>query len=352
MSMDRRSLVGALALSAPAVAASGSAAFAQTTNIRMATSWSGGVHLEVFAKGFAKQVEELTQGKVRIQVFPAGTIGSPLKVTEAVQKKIAQAGHHWCGYDWGIDKASVLFGGYAGSPGAEAFLHWVYEGGMAELWAEWRMEKFGVVAMPCGAHSDEIHMHSRKPVRTVDDLKGLKWRTSGAAAEIAASMGASTVILSGGEVYQALERGLVDAIEWATPSINYPFGFQRISKYAVLPGVHQPIGIQEVQFSRDVWNGFDDRTKMLIQFAAKKTTLDSWVHVNYDDAGALEKFRADGVEFVRVDDSYIEAWRKATAEWTDKQAETGGPWFKKVLDHQRAFEARWNLARQYRTELR
>ena len=348
--MDRRALVGALALSAPAIAASGTA-MAQTTTIRMATSWSGGVHLEVFARGFAREVEQLTQGRVRIQVFPAGTIGSPLKVTEAVQKKIAQAGHHWCGYDWGLDKASVIFGGYAGSPGAEAFLHWMYEGGAAKLWAEWRMEKFGVVAMPCGAHSDEIHMHSRKPVRTVADLQGLKWRTSGAAAEIAASLGASTVILSGGEVYQALERGLVDAIEWATPSINYPFGFQRISKYAVLPGVHQPIGIQEVIFAKDVWDGFDARTKSLIELAARKTTLDSWLQVNYQDTEALEKFRADGVEFIRVDDSYIEAWRKATQEWTERQVEGGGAWFKKALDSQRAFEARWNMAKAYRTEL-
>ncbi len=346
----RRILAGGALLAAPAVVGVNPAT-AQTT-LRMATSWSGGVHLEVFARGFAKEVETLTEGKVRIQVFPAGTIGSPLKVTEAVQKKIAQCGHHWPGYDWGIDKASVLFGGYAGSPGAEAFLHWLYAGGAAEQWAEWRLEKFGVVAMPCGAHSDEIHMHARKPVRTIADLQGLKWRTSGAAAEIAAAMGASTVILPGGEVYQALERGLVDAIEWATPSINYPFGFHKISKYVMLPGVHQPIGVQECIFARDVWERFDARTRALIALAARKTTLDSWIQVNYQDAEALAKFRAEGVEIVRLDDSYIEAWRKATLEWTDRQAEAAGPWFKKALDHQRAFEARWDNSRAYRTELR
>ncbi len=350
--MSRRSFIGG-ALAAPVVAtAVNGRAVAQTTTIRMATSWSGGVHLETFARGFAREAEQLTQGRVRIQVFPAGTIGSPLKVTETVQKKIAQAGHHWCGYDWGLDKTSVLFGGYAGSPGAEAFLHWMYEGGAAKLWAEWRLEKFNVVAMPCGVHSDEIHMHSRKPVRTVADLQGLKFRTSGAAAEIAASLGASTVILAGGEVYQALERGVVDAIEWATPSINYPFGFQRISKFAMLPGVHQPVGFQEVIFAKDVWEGFDARTKTMLEIAARKTTLDSWLQVNYQDTEALEKFRADGVEFVRLDDSYIEAWNKATREWTDKQVESGGPWFKRVLDHQRAFQARWNAAKSYRTELR
>lgn len=349
--MERRSFVrGGAVLGAPALV--GISPAAAQTSLRMATSWSGGVHLETFAKGFAREVETLTRGKVKFQVFPAGTIGSPLKVTEAVQKRIAPAGHHWSGYDWGIDKTSVLFGGYAGSPGVEAFMHWLYEAGGLQLWREWRMEKFGVVAMPCGAHSDEIHMHSSKPVRTVADLQGLKWRTSGAAAEIAASLGASTVILSGGEVYQALERGLVDAIEWATPAINYPFGFQRISKYAMLPGVHQPFGLQECLFSRQTWEGFDPETRAMIEVAARNTTLDSWMKVNYEDTAAIQKFKADGVEFIRVEDSYVEAWRKATREWTDRQAEAAGPWFKKVLEHQRAFEERWAASRAYRTELR
>ena len=180
--------------------------------IRMATAWSGGPHLELFAKGFASKVEKLTGGKVRFQVFAGGTIGSPLKITETVQKKIAPAGHTWSGYDLGVDKTSVLFGGYPGTPGAEGLLHWLYNGGGAELWEQWRMEKFGIVGMPCGGHSDEIHMHSKKPVRKIEDIKGLKWRTSGAAAEIGASLGASTVILAGGDVYPALEHDLVAAI--------------------------------------------------------------------------------------------------------------------------------------------
>ena len=193
-------------------------------NIRTATSWPGGVHLEQFAQGFSKQVDSITGGKVKFQVFPAGTIGSPLKITELVQKKVAQAGHSWPGYDWGLDKTAAIFGGYVGSPPAEALLHWIYVGGGIELWRQWRMEKFNVVALPCGSHSDEIHMHSRKPIRTLEDLKGLKLRTSGAWAEIANNLGASTVILPGGEVYPALERGVVDAIEWATPGINIGLG--------------------------------------------------------------------------------------------------------------------------------
>ena len=87
---------------------------AAAQSVRMATSWAG-PHFDVMAKGFASNVDLLTSGKVKVEVFPAGTIGSALKVTETVQKKVAQAGHHWSGYDYGLDKTSVLFGGYAGS---------------------------------------------------------------------------------------------------------------------------------------------------------------------------------------------------------------------------------------------
>src|SRR5262245_35210505 len=149
----------AIAGAAMAFASVGEPASAQQT-IRTATSWPGGPHIERFAQGFAKQAEALTGGKLKFQIFPAGTIGSPLKITETVQKKVAPAGHSWPGYDWGIDKAAAIFGGYVGSPPAEALLHWVYAGGGIDLWREWRMEKFGVVALPCGAHPEEIHMVS------------------------------------------------------------------------------------------------------------------------------------------------------------------------------------------------
>jgi TRAP-type mannitol/chloroaromatic compound transport system substrate-binding protein len=319
--------------------------------IRMATSWAGGPHLEFFAKGFANNVDRLTGGKVKFQVFPAGTIGSALKVSESVQKKIAPAGHHWPGYDWGLDKASVIFGGYPGSPGIEAYLHWLYEAGAAKMWAEWRLEKFGLIAMPCGSHSDEMHMHSKKPVKTIEDLKGLKWRTAGASAEIASALGASTVILAGGEVYPALERGVVDAIEWATPAINYPLGFHKIAKYIILPGVHQPAAAQECIFDKALWDKFDPQTKILIEEAAYRTTVESWMQLNYQDTEALDKYKKEGIEIIRVDDSYIAAWKKATREWEDKYAAEGG-WFKKALDSKRTFEERWNGAKQYRMELK
>lgn len=328
------------------------AAASAQQSIRTATSWPGGPHMDYFAKGFADNVALLTNGKLKFETFPAGTIGSPLKVTETVQKKVAPAGHSWSGYDWGIDKTSVLFGGYVGSPGVEAHLHWLYEGGGLDLWKQWRMEKFNVVGMTCGSHSDEIHMHSRKPVKTLEDLKGLKLRTTGAWLEIAASLGASTVTMAGAEVYPALERGVVDAIEWATPSINYSLGFHKVAKYIILPGVHQPAATLECLFDKATWDAFDSHTKAMIEAAAKKTTLESWMKINSNDTDALTKYKAEGVEIINVESSYIDGVRKATVAWEDKTAAAEGGWFAKVLKHQRDYVGRWNANKSYRSEFR
>ncbi len=193
------------------------------TEFSMATSWGGGPVLERAAKGFAREFEFLTNGAYKITVFPGGTMGSPLKVTETVRNRVAETGHSWVGYDWGIEKATVLFGGWAGGLNGEEMLHWIWEAGGAELMREFRLDKFDVVELPCGQLPREMGLHSRKKVQTLADLKGLKLRTAGAWAEIAAGLGVSTVILPGAEVYPALERGVVDAVEWAQhPSCQSP----------------------------------------------------------------------------------------------------------------------------------
>jgi TRAP-type mannitol/chloroaromatic compound transport system substrate-binding protein len=324
---------------------------AAAQNVRMATSWAG-PHFDIMAKGFAAQVDLHTGGKVKVEVFPAGTIGSPLKVTETVQKKVAQAGHHWSGYDYGLDKTAVLFGGYAGSMPAEHYIHWLYEGGGADMWRQWRLEKFNLVAMPCGSHADEIHMVSHKPIRKIEDLKGLKLRTSGAWAEIAGSLGASTVVLSGPDTFPALEKKVVDAIEWANPAINYALGFHKVAKYHMLPGVHQASSAQECIFDKAVWDAFDPQTQKLIDAAAKANVLKVWMKFNNDDTVALGKLKAEGAEFVMVDPSYVQAAKQATRAWEDKTSKELGGWFTKVLESQRAFVKQWEVAGQYRSELK
>ena len=303
----------------------------------MATSWGGGPFLEDDAKGFAKLVDTLTDGRIKIQVFPGGTLGKALKVSETVKSNVAQAGHTWMGYDWGIDKTTVVFANMAGGLNPEELIMWLYQAGGADLWFEYRREKFGVASIPCGIFPTEIFLHSKKRIQTLDDFKGVKLRTAGAWAEIAGNLGASTVILPGAEVYPALERGVIDATEWSSPSVNLPSGFHKIAKYIIMPGVHQPGATQECVFNMDAWNRISEHDREVLKLAGKLMVQETNTRYAYKDIAALSEMRKAGNEFVKLDPEFIRTANAAAAKWSDEQAATN-PWFKRALDNRRQFQ--------------
>ena len=323
------------AITAASIAMSGSAQ-AQKANWSMATPWGGGVFLEE-AKRYTNMVEKLTDGRVKITVFPAGTLGKALKVTDSVKAGVAQAGHNWMGYDWGIDKTTVIFGGYVGGLTEEEYFLWLYRAGGAELWQKYRMEKFGVVSIPCGIFPAEVFLHSKKKVTNLAEYKGIKQRTAGAWAEVGGQLGATTVILPGAEVYAALERGVIDATEWSGPSANEPVGFHKIAKYIIFPGVHQPGAAQECEFNKAAWNKISPKDRELITIAGRLKTFDSWTGHAYKDLGAYRRFEKSGNTMLRLEQSFIDTAQKVGNEWADKVA-ASNPTFKEVLNHQRKFQ--------------
>lgn len=314
---------------------------------KMATSWGGGPLMEIGAQAFADRVEMLTDGRVEIQVFTGGTLGKALNVSETVKNGVAQAGHTWMGYDWGKDKAAVVFGGFAGSMDSERMLHWLYEGGGVDMWRDFRMEKFGVVSMPLFIRTAEAFLHSNKPVRNMDDLQGLKVRTAGAWLEISQGMGAAPVTMPGAEVYTSLERGAIDATEWGTLYENISPGFHKIAKYVVIPGVHQPSAPFELIINKDAWEALSERDQELVSMAAEMVTLESWMKVGDEDAKALQFFRDAGNEIIELEKDVQTAVKKASVEWGIAQGEEN-EWFRKAYESQLAYERLWKGASSYR----
>jgi len=336
-------LAAALASAGPALAQD-----KQSHSFQMATGWAGGPLMEIGAQAFADKVKEMTEGRITIEVFPAGTLGPGLKVTETVKNGVAQMGHTWIGYDWGADPTAVLFGGYAGSFDTEKMLHWLYRADGAELQAEWRMEKFDVVSIPLFIRTAEVFLHSRKPVRTLGDLKGLKLRTAGAWLDISRSMGAAPVTTPGGEVYTALERGAIDATEWGTLWEDISPGFHRVTKYVIIPGIHQPTAPFELVINKDAWAELSEEDQRIIRDAAFMTTMNSWLTIGQEDAKALAFYREQGNEIVELDPEVQYAGREAGLKWAEGIA-ADNAWFKRVLDDQEAFAQLWAGANRYRT---
>ncbi len=319
----------------------------ESRSFSMATGWSGGPLMEVGAQAFADKLSQLSDGRLTVDVYPAGTLGPGLKVSETVANGVADMGHTWVGYDWGADKTAVLFGGYAGSFDSERMLHWLYRSGGAEMQAEWRMEKFNLVSMPLGIRTAEAFLHSRKPVSTLEDLQGLKLRTAGAWLEISKGMGASPVTMPGGDVYTALERGAIDATEWGTLWENISPGFHRITKYVIIPGAHQPTAPFELLINPETWETLSDSDKELVREAAFMTTVNFWLTVGQEDAKALAFFREQGNEVIELAPEVQYEVREAGLKWAEGVA-AENEWFRKVLDSQLAFSELWADSGKYR----
>ncbi len=339
-------LAGAAALTVGLVAGPGPAGAAEY-EWKMATSWGGGPLMEIGAKAFAENLKEASNGRFDIQVFPGGTLGSALKVSETVRDGVAEMGHTWMGYDWGKDPTTVLFGGYAGSFTSERMLHWIYQAGGIDLWREFRDEEFGVISMPMFIRTSEVFLHSSKPVKTLGDLKGLKIRTAGAWLDMAKDLGASPVTMPGAEVYTALDRGTIDATEWGTLWEDISPGFHKITKYVIIPGVHQPNAPFELIINKDAWNELTEDDRELIERVARLTTFDTWLRIGQEDAKAIEFYEQQGNEIIELSESVQQAAKEIGLEWARKQAEQND-WFKRVFEHQREFEKLWKGAERWR----
>lgn len=325
------------ALLAASVAASIAPAHAENKSWRMATPWSGGPWLERDAQDFADHVTSLSDGEIELQVFPGGTLGSALKVTETVESGVAQVSHNYLAYDYGKDPTAALLAGHSSGLTPEEFMLWMYQGGGAKLYEEFRMEEFGVVAFPCSILGTEIFLHSNKKVQTLEDFEGLRLRTSGAWAEIASRLGASTVVMAGSDIYTALERGVIDAAEWGSPEMNKPTGFQNVAQYVIVPGVHQSGGVLECQVNKDSWAELNDQQKNVMRKAAKLSVFDSWLAASYSDLEAYRELEDGPNEIVRLDSEFVEKIYDETAAWENEKAESN-EWFAKVLESQRTFK--------------
>lgn len=314
---------------------------------KMATSWAGGPLMDIGAKAFANRLDQLSGGRMQVQVFPAGALGGALKVSETVKNGVADMGHLWIGYDWGKDTTTVLFGGYAGSFDSEHMLHWLYEGGGVELQRQYREEEFDVISFPLFIRTAEVFLHSRKPVRTLQDLKGLKLRTAGAWIEMSASMGAAPVTTPGGEIYAALERGVIDATEWGTLWENISPGFSKVAKYIIIPGVHQPTAPFELVLNKQMWAKLKPADRDLIETAAKLVTFESWLRIGQEDAKALEFFKQQGNEIIELEPEVQFEARRVGQKWAEGQAQKN-EWFARVLKSQEEFQELWADAHRYR----
>jgi TRAP-type mannitol/chloroaromatic compound transport system substrate-binding protein len=301
---------------------------------KMVMPWSKGLLFYDIANHFCDSVRLASAGRLDIKPFSAGELVPAMETFDAVSQGTAQAGHDWPGYWKGKNEAFVAFASVPFGLDGEGYNIWLYEKGGAEMMAE-LYGRYNLVALPGGQCGQEMGLFSNKKATKMADFKGMRVRTPGWYMDIMNNLGASVSPLPGGEIYLALERGVIDAAEFSSPAINYPMGFDEITKYVIQPGVHQP-GIQcALFFNKDAYDKLPDDLKWIINIAAMETQLWSYNWVNGLNAEAIRLFK-EKVEIVKMDKDTLIEFRKTTKKYLDDLKEKY-PDVKKVLDSQEEF---------------
>jgi TRAP-type mannitol/chloroaromatic compound transport system substrate-binding protein len=323
-------------------------AFAQTKyNWRLTTYVpEGSQDYRDYVEVFVKNVELLTGGEVKIQAFGAGVIAPPFEAPQAVQKGIADIAFWFPAFSVNQDPANAFLAGLPGGMPAEPTMAWVFNGGGEKLWVDFRRDQMGLHPVITGTGPTEIFAHSHKPIRNADDIKGMKFRTTGAWAQIMKDYyGASTTVLPAPEVFPALERHIIDGTEYITPSMNFAAGLHNVAKYVVLPGIHQPSYNYDALWKKEVWDGLAPALQEKIKAAGKLTAFQGNLKVAVADMEAIEKMKATKNEFMTLDPAFVADVRKVSREWAKKtaaeQKAKGNPWMERISESYYAFQDRW-----------
>jgi len=213
-----------------------------------------------------EQIRKMSGGEVDITIYEPGEIVPAFSITDAVRDRKVHVGYTWLGYDQGKVAASPLLGAVPFGMEPWEFAAWWYEGGGREL-GQALYHKQGSHILLCGMTGPETAGWFRKPIRSLEDIEGLKIRFAGLGGKVMEQAGASVTMLPGGEIFQALEKGAIDATEFALPIVDQALGFNRIASYNYYPGWHQPGTFSHLAVNLETWNSLNEADQALLETA-------------------------------------------------------------------------------------
>jgi TRAP-type mannitol/chloroaromatic compound transport system substrate-binding protein len=262
----------------------------------------------------------LSEGQFEIELYPAGEIVGAFENFDAVREGVLEGAFHWPAYWGGVDTTFDLLGGYVMAFTGYDFLNWLYQAG-GEKMAQELYEQYGLKYHTVCINPPESGFHTNVPIQRIDDFKGLKLRCPGRApGYILEQVGAQSVTIAGGEMYAALERGLVDGIETSVPSLNWDMGIAEVTKYWVCPGWECIGAVNSVMFNMDSWNSLPDQMKTYVEYAARDTTRWALGNQECTQIGMIEKFEGVGVTIYHLPKEDLDRIQQWAWEWMEIEA--------------------------------
>jgi TRAP-type mannitol/chloroaromatic compound transport system substrate-binding protein len=338
----RRFLEVAAAGAAATVAAPAAIAQSGPISMRWQSTWPSKDIFHEYALDYAKKVNDMTGGELKIEVLPAGAVVPAFGLLDAVSKGVLDGGHGVLVYHYGKQTALALWGSGPGfAMDANMLLAWHKYGGGKELLAK-LYDSIGanVVSFPYGPMPTQPFGWFKKPIAKADDIKGLKYRTVGISIDVFTAMGAAVNALPGGEIVSAMDRGLLDAAEFNNASSDRVLGFPDVSKVCMLQSYHQNAEQFEIMFNKDKYNALPDKMKAIIANAVDAASADmSWKAVDRYSKDYVEMQTKDNVKFYKTPDAILKQQLEVYDEVVKKKA-AENPLFKEILQSQLDFAKR------------
>lgn len=305
---------------------------------KMVTTWPKNLPgLGFAAENFSKLVSKMSGGRLLIKVFGAGQLVPALEVFDAVSQGTAQIGHGSAYYWKGKIQTAALFTTVPFGLNAQEMNSWLHYGGGIELWRE-LYEPFNLVPLAAGNTGVQMAGWFNREINSIEDLKGLKMRIPGIGGEVISKLGVETVNIPGGELFTAMQTGVIDATEWVGPYNDLALGFHQVAKYYYYPGWQEPGPTLELIINKQLYDGLPQDLQAIIEVAARAINQDMLDEYTARNQKALDLLvNTHGVQLKKLPDPVLSKLKNITQKVL-KEMVAKDPVFKKVYESQEAFK--------------
>jgi TRAP-type mannitol/chloroaromatic compound transport system substrate-binding protein len=321
-------------------ARSGSVATAQAPiRWKVQSAWPPTSIVQDGAKLLVEMVEKNSGGRLKLDLAPAGAVVPPFEIQDAVNRGVLDAGHTTPGYIIGKLRAFIplTHGPLFGMDFIDYF-GWYWEGGGHELLNEAYQQrlKMNVVSFQVHPEGPQAMGWFRKEIRTFEDIKGQRYRIYAAGAEVYNKLGIASVVLAGGEIVPALERGAIDGAEWINCYDDKILGMDKVAKFHYAPGMHEPVTVGELIINKAKWDALPADLKEIVKTAVQASYWVHFVRFHEKTAKACQELLASGVKIVKTTDELNRGFLQAYDEvWQADAAKD--EFYRKVIESQKKY---------------
>jgi TRAP-type mannitol/chloroaromatic compound transport system substrate-binding protein len=296
--------------------------------IKLATSWPGSFPIMgVGVERLAARLQDISGGSLEVKIYPKNVLVPDLAVFDACSSGQIDAFHSGPYYWKGKNSAFSLYSGIPFGFTAEEINSWMLFGGGLELWRE-QYAKYNLHPFMGGNTNIQMGGWFRKKINSLTDMNGLKMRIPGLGGEVFSKMGVNSVLLSAGEIYTSLERGVIDATEWVGPALDIKMGFHKVAPF-YYSGWHEPGSILELTFNKQFWNKLSYEHQSMIEVATSEMNSNMTYEFHNENIHALKKLKELDITILQFPQDVIEAGKVALRDVVSELGEKNSD-FKRV----------------------